>query len=585
MPPAPRKRARFALWYESTPRPQYFLIAVIAILYIPSFAGDFMVDDHRLLRVFREYREGLRPAPHAYEFLPGGEQNKIERAAGWYPWWLPDDLKYKHFRPLSERLLYGEYLLFGDRPIGFRLVGIALYIAGVLLVLQLFRLLGGDERLARWGALIFTVASCHAIPIVFISAHCDILALVLSVAAALLTARYLLDGSLAALVGSLLFLVAGLFSKEAVLPLILWPACCWLIFRREHGAARRARIIASCWLMLGVTWFALYLRSESGANGAPMLDPRAAPLDYLRAAPFRALLLLSTWIIPLNPFLLEFQLGRGDLLPYLAVAGALALAAVAIMFLIHHRRQRGLAAMALWSVLFLPILACTPPDDRVMVLPSVGLAFLAAAWLTRPHDSGSHRLRPIPVTLFIVIQVLTTVLTVNLMSYMERCSQNNLRAMLATFHRPTAPGDEIFVLNSRYAFDGLFMQDRFRRIHPAPPIGVRLLTDAADPVAARVDARTLRMEVSGTRLLRSFLGRMGTQRNRPRKVGDESDAGPFVCRIVDADAHGVKAIEIEFDQPLDSDSYRFIWIDPRGAPRPWPIPALPASAVSINPTK
>ncbi|HKQ48404.1 MAG TPA: hypothetical protein VJZ71_10075 [Phycisphaerae bacterium] len=575
MPPAPRKRARFALWYESTPRPQYFLIALIAALFAPSLAGDFMVDDHRMLRVFREYHEGLRDSPGAYQFLPGGEQNKIERTAGWYPWWLQDSFKYKHFRPLSERFLYAEYLLFGDRPLGFRLVGIALYVVGVLLVLQLFRLLGRDERLARWGALIFTVASCHAIPIVFISAHCDIVALILSVAAALLASRYLYDGSLAALIGSLLLLVAGLFSKEAVLPLILWPICAWLIFRREHDAARRARIITSCWLMLGVAWFALYLRSESGANGSPMLDPLAAPLDYLRTAPIRAVLLLTAWIIPVNPFLLEFQVGRGDLLPYFALVGALALTALAIMFLLHHRRQRGLAAMALWPLLFLPILACTPPDDRVMVLPSVGLAFLAAAWLTRPRDNGSYRLRALPLALFIVIQLVTSAATVHIMNYMEHCAQNNLRAMLATFQRPPQPGDELFVVNSRFSYDGLFLQDRFRRVHPDPPVGVRLLTDAADPVATRVDARTLRLDVAGTRFLQNFLGRMGSQRNRPRQIGDESDAGPFTCRITDVDERGVKSIELKFDQPLDSDSYRFIWIDAYGAPQPWAVPTGP----------
>jgi MORN repeat protein len=572
----PRKRSRFALWYESTPRPQYFLIALIAALFAPSLAGDFMVDDHRMLRVFREYREGLRPSPGAYQFLPGGEQNRIERAAGWYPWWLQDTFKYKHFRPLSERMLYAEYLLFGENPVGYRLVGIALYIAGVLLVLQLFRLVGGDERLARWGAIIFTVASCHAIPVVFISAHCDIIALALSVAAAILATRYLYEGSPVALVGSLFFFVAGLFSKEAVLPFVLWPICAWLLVRREHGTARSARVIAGCWFMLGIAWFALYLTTNCGGNGAPMLDPIAAPLQYLRAAPYRALLLLTAWIIPINPFLLEFQIGRGDLQLYFAIAGALALTAVAMMFLIHHRRQRGLAAMALWSVLFLPILVCTPPDDRVMVLPSVGLAFLAAAWLTRPHDNGSHRLRPLPLMLFIVTQLLTSAATGHIMNYMERCAQDNLRTMLATFHRPPLPGDEIFVVNSRFSYDGLFLQDRFRRVHPDPPVGVRLLTDAADPVVTRVDARTLRLEAADTRFLQNFLGRMGSQRDLPRKIGDESDAGPFTCRITEADERGAKSIEIEFDQPLESDAYRFIWVEPDGAPRPLspPPPAL-----------
>ena len=53
------------------------------------------------------------------------------------------------------------------------------------------------------------------------------------------------------------------------------------------------------------------------------------------------------------------------------------------------RLAAGVAAMALWAAAFLPLLACTIPDDRVMVLPSIGLAFLGAAWMTRPRADGS----------------------------------------------------------------------------------------------------------------------------------------------------------------------------------------------------
>lgn len=569
-----RKRNRFALWYESTPRPHLFLIGLIATLYVPSLVGDFMADDHRLLRVFREYKEGLRPAPNAYQFLSADAQNKIERAAGWYPWWLPDELKYRHFRPLSERFLYGEYLIFGESPIGFRLTGIALYIVGVLLVFKFLRLVGEDDRMARWGALIFTVAGCHAIPVVFISAHCDVLALVLSVAAALAAMRYLLNGSLSPLIASLVLFVAGLFSKEAVLPLVFWPFIARSIIRGQTDAARRARVLVSCWAMLAVAWLALYISAKCGANTSLMLDPIGAPVDYLKAAPLRVALLLSTWIIPLNPFLLEFQLGRGDLLIYYAAAGAVLLALVAAMFLLHHRRQRGIAAMALWPIAFLPILVCTPPDDRVMVLPSVGLAFLGAAWMTRPHDNGSFKLRRLPLALFISLQVLTTVSTIGAMGFMEHCAQNNLQAAVSGFNRPLQPGDEIFFVNCRYPYDGLFMQDRLHSVTPNSPADARLLSDIADPLVTRTGPATLRLESGEGCFFKSFLGRMGTLRGRAKQVGDEYDVGVMHCRIANADDRGVKAIEIQFEQPLDSGNYRFYWFPTDGIPRPWPIPPL-----------
>lgn len=568
----PRKRYRFAVWYESTPRPQIFLIGLIAALYAPSLFGDFMVDDHRLLRVFREYRDGDRPAPNAYQFLSGGEPNRAERAAGRYPWWMPDDLKYKHFRPLSEWFLYGEYLLFDDNPVCYRLIGITLYALGVLLVLRLFRAAGGDERLARWGALIFAVAGCHAIPVIFISAHCDILALLLAVAAALAVVRFLLKGSRSALFVASAFFTAGLFAKEAMLPMVWFPLCAWMVFRNRPRSSHRARAVGGCWLVLALAWLALYVSSKCGANTALMLDPIAAPLDYLRSAPQRAVLLLSTWLIPLNPFLLEFQLGRGDLLKYYAAAGFVVISIVAVMFLLHHRHQRGVAGMALWAVLFLPILVCTPTDDRVMVLPSIGLSFLAAAWLTRPRADGSFRLRALPLCLFVVIQFITAGLTITVMNYMERCAQNNLRTIARAVTGPPRPDERIFVLNCPYSYDGLFMQDRMRRVMRTSTVGPRLLSDLADPVVTRVGARTLRIEAKGARFFQSFLGRMGTTRGRPKRVGEVFDAGAFKARIVDADDRGVKAVELDFEKPLESDSYRFYWFQSNGSPRPWPIP-------------
>lgn len=149
---APHQRNRVAIWFETTRRPGIPLIFLVIALYAPSLGDGFILDDHRAMRVLREYHAGERPSPDVYRFLSGDpERNRAERDAGWYPWWMDDDLKYQHMRPLAEWALYGQYVVFGDRPLGYRLVGLALYAAGVVLVLRLLRVVGGDERVARWG--------------------------------------------------------------------------------------------------------------------------------------------------------------------------------------------------------------------------------------------------------------------------------------------------------------------------------------------------------------------------------------------------------------------------------------------------
>jgi|CXWL01.1.fsa_nt_gi hypothetical protein len=558
-----RRRNRLALWYENMPRPHWVLAVLILLLYAPTLGGGFMLDDHRCLRVLREYHAGDRPSPSVYEFLGGGSANLREQEAGWYPWWMTEDLRYRHLRPLTEWMLYGEYRLFGDHALGFRIVGLSMYVIGVWLVLALLRLVGRDERIARWGSLIFAVGAAHAVPVVFISAQCDLLALVLALAAILLAGRFIAVGRFAALFWASLIFAAGLFSKEAVFPCAALPACMAFCFPQDRVARRRAVGATMAFAAIAAVWLAYYVSHGYGANTSLMLDPVHDTRDYLAQLPMRALLLLSSWLIPLNPFLLEFQLDARQYLVLYAAIGLTALVAVTILFIVRHRRQRGVAAMALWPLVFLPVLVCTPPDDRVMVLPGVGLAFLSAMWMTLPRDNGSFRLRLIPFWLFIVIQTLTTVGIGPLVQFMESETQRKLRHMAADGEPLLADG-WIIVVNNAYPFEGLFMQDRFRHIGLTG--GAMLLADTGVVRTQRIDDHTLRIEAAKGSLLTGFLGRMGTSHEMVRRIGDTSRVGPTTVRVSAAGDGKATAIDVRLDRPLDWPGYRFFETRREGMP-------------------
>src|SRR5262245_40430241 len=107
----PIAQTNLAARYENARYPRALLAAIVIILYAPSLFGGFMIDDLRSLRVMREFKEGRRDRPGTYEFLIGDESNAAERLAGNYPWWMGDNLKYRHFRPTAAYFLYGQYLL------------------------------------------------------------------------------------------------------------------------------------------------------------------------------------------------------------------------------------------------------------------------------------------------------------------------------------------------------------------------------------------------------------------------------------------------------------------------------------------
>ena len=71
----------------------------------------FVLDDHRCVRHLREYHEGARESLDIYAFIWGGERNVEARRAGWYPWWITEELRYRHLRPVSEWMLYAKEII------------------------------------------------------------------------------------------------------------------------------------------------------------------------------------------------------------------------------------------------------------------------------------------------------------------------------------------------------------------------------------------------------------------------------------------------------------------------------------------
>jgi hypothetical protein len=563
-------RSRLAVWYETVRGPGWVLTLLVFLLYAPSLFGGFMLDDHRCVRHLREYHEGQRASPDVYAFLWGGERNTEAREAGWYPWWITQELRYRHLRPVSEWVLYAEYVIFGERPALFRIVGLAIYALGVRIVLALLRLIVREERTARWGALVFAVASGHAIPVVFVSAHCDVIALALSGAAILLAGQYAERGGPWRVGAGVILFGASLFAKEAALPAAVLPMCFAVVMRDRRAAVRRALGMSGLYSAVGIAWLAYYASQGYGSNALLMMDPLHAPLDYLSALPGRAIVLLSSWVIPFNPFLFWFHHDWHVGAYVYGGIGVVALALIARMFLRYHRGRRDVPAAILWVVIFLPLLACTIPDDRVMVLPSIGLACLAAIWMTRPRADGSLRLRKLPVTLFIVLQVWTVLATYGIMQFMEYEAQKHLRMMVAGFERPLRSGDHIFFINNARNFEALFTQDRLNHVLGRSDVRVSLLSDIVSPSARVLDEHTLRMEADDPPLFSSFAGMMGTARGSTRHVGDTADVGEFSGTIVRTAGDEVHGVEIRFEAPITDDRYRFYWNDMRGEPQPWP---------------
>ncbi len=549
--------------------PGVVLVCVVLLLYGRSLTWGFVFDDWWHLHRMEQYHHGERQSLGLYRFLSGGADNAQVRSLGLYPWWLGEDVRYQHFRPLAEWALYAQYLFFGDRPAGFHAVSLALYALGVWIAWRVMRRVAGDGPIARWGALAYAVAGAHAVPAVFISAQCDLLALVLVGCSVLAGDRFIRDGPTAGLVGCLLFFVGALGAKEVALGAAALPICLGMAFGDRPGAFRRAVVLTAALCGAGVGWLYLYSHGGYGANNSPMLDPLHAPLDYLAALPSRALALLTAWLVPLNPFVFYVRPWGGPWLLGYLIVGAIGLTAVGVHFRRRHHGDRRAKGMALWAAPFLPLLVCTPPDDRNMLLPGIGLAFLGAAWMTRPRDDGSVRLRKVPMVLFLLLQAPAALVVSQIMRAAESSGARLLVEAGDDFGREQTANDCIFFLNVRNDFHLLFTQLWEKRQPAGACPRIAMLSDVPQPRVTAPDDRSLLIEADKDALFSGFFGRMAESRDRPRQEGDLFDAGEFEGRITKMERGEVRAVELLFRRPLSDDAYRFYFIEDDGSVSRW----------------
>ena len=228
--------------------------------------------------------------------------------------------------------------------------------------------------------------------------------------------------------------------------------------------------------------------------------------------------------------------------------------------------------MALWILPFIPLLACTIPDDRVMMLPSIGFAFLIGAWITRSRTDGTKRLWKVPMVWFVAVQCVVGAAIVHTMRLIELDASAFSQATIAGFGRPLRDGDYAFFLNDMRESQVLFLQLCFEAEAGMSGVRAAFLSDEQDPIVRRVDDYTLRIRSQDEGMFTGFIGAMGTSRDREKREGDVFDADELTGRIVDVTNGVVREVELRFRRPLESEAYRFFWCDASARPRKWPIP-------------
>jgi Tfp pilus assembly protein PilF len=345
-------------------RPALWLILLCLVVYARGLGGDFVMDDWPVIKE----NSRITALHHVPDYFTSGVWDNTDLAE------KVNVTDTSLYRPLFLITLNMGYHLWGANPMAFHALNLVLHCVNTVLVFYL--ILGfigrANTTAAVFGAAVFAVHPVHVESIAWIAGITDPLVSLFLLSSMLLYRRFLDSGRRTHSAVSLLCFVAALLSKEVAIffPFLL-VVHDWL--QRRFSVTR----YVPYFVLLGG-----YFLARSAALGQG-LDWSSFSLARF---PVLGEYLLHYIQLLIIPWPLEYYYGRPTIsLPATIFGGVILLAAIAYLRLALRKRHfLPVFALVWFALTLLPALPIALLEKqifaiRVLYLPSVGLALLAAA--------------------------------------------------------------------------------------------------------------------------------------------------------------------------------------------------------------
>lgn len=351
------------------------IAAIVLVAYWPSLGGGFLWDDENWI--------AATPSSPTHHL--------IHDDAGLWGIWLTNQTQ--DYWPLSNSMFWLEWRLWGMKPLGYRLVNLALHAVGAVLAWRVLRLLGVGW--AWLGAALFAVHPVAVASVAWIAELKNCLSLPLFAAALLCWLRFDTGGTRTWYAASLVAFLLALTAKTStvVLPILL-VACAW--WRR--GAVSRTDVLrtAPFFALAFVMGLATLVR-QSTAGGVPGDAVPEGVLSRIAASGWVAWFYLGKALVPLRLAMIypRWTVDPATVTAWLPL-GAWAGAAACIARL-QPRWSRPLALGLGWYLVTLgPVVGILPMWFRRYSLVSDHLQYLALPAITALVAGGLQAAAAVP---------------------------------------------------------------------------------------------------------------------------------------------------------------------------------------------
>jgi tetratricopeptide (TPR) repeat protein len=381
--------------HNSTKSPRWWPFAIIGLLvtlvYIPTFSGEFMLDDHALIENNPYIKE-----PHSLASYFDQEdgivsnENRPEEHTGYY-------------RPLANLTYRLDYKAWGMKPQGFRATNLLLHLLVSFSLYSFILLLVNDRQTAFWASLLYAIHPVNTEAVSWVCSRNNILVALFFLLSFYFYVKTLEGAGHLSFIASVLFSALAILSKEfglLVLPCIFFYQK--LLANKTRGV-RQEIITYVPFFLIAIGYF--FLRKMVIGSWVP--PPGQIPLwerlyfvPYLMAWNFKLIFLPYG----LHNFIVNYP---SSYLHWNVLASFLVICFSAILIWKARKNRFLIFSVLSFCITLLPTLniihipAVTLISMRWLYLPMV-FVFLAAAQPIHKFLKTNHALTTSVLSLFVL---------------------------------------------------------------------------------------------------------------------------------------------------------------------------------------
>ncbi len=414
------------------------LIVIVFLFYAHTFDAGFMFDDYAQQEMLKLISRGEREV-NIFNFVTTPEEATYYTRMTAVPWWTNTSWRLRYFRPVASLSHLLDYTFWKSNPLPYHVHNVALYALLVVLLYFLYASLFRYSWAALCGALIFTLAPCHYMTVRWIASRNDIICAIFLVVSLIFYLRFfekrrLLPGFL-----FLLSYILALCSKEIsfIFPVLI------LIHDLIRFKSLKAALISQ-WkvylllLIINVSYFIFYQMNGYGSYWYGERLLRDYPLDFLKATGLYLAALFYGGVIA--------SVGPDFVTRYWYVLVLQFLVAAYLIYLIWRHRDRfpEISLFIVWMVLPLPFIVVPPINDRLLLIPSIGYAYLAALAIVLLRRKG---LAWFFLIIALILPPFTNIIQARQFDKVLQSEYEAFYSALDTIIPHKTTGDRLFILN------------------------------------------------------------------------------------------------------------------------------------------